>query len=624
MRVASVATLFLPLVLTGCSVQSVAPPAPSAGLSLQGRIHGGQQPVVGAHIYLLAANTTGYGNPSVSLLNSTTTGLSDSVGAYVTTGSDGGFTITGDYTCTPGTQVYVYALGGNPGGGINSAAGFLAALGQCPTEGNFLAATPYIWINEVSTIAAAYAMSGFATDATHVSSSGTVLARIGIGNAFANAANLAALSTGTALATTPAGNGTVPQTTINTLANILASCVNSTGPASTTCSTLFSNASNGSTLPTDTASAAINIAHNPGSNITALFDLQAAEAPFQPDIFSNPNDFTIALDFFGGGLSDAISIAIDSLGNAWLANYQGSSSVIELSSTGAILSGPAGYTGNALIGPYSIAIDNSGNVWTANYDNNTVTELSNTGMAISPSGGYTINGLGPDSIAIDGSGNAWIGNYGSRSLTKLSGTGLILPGPSGYTGILPNFPSAIAIDSSGNAWIADWAQNRVTEISSIGADLSGSAGYTGGGLSGAASVAIDSSGNAWIANYNTGVTKLSSNGAPLSPSTSFTGGGLDGSTAIAIDGSGNAWVTNTGNASVTELSNTGASISPSTGYTGGVEFSPFSIAIDGSGNVWTVNSGRGSGQVREFIGAATPVVTPLATGVMNNALGARP
>lgn len=121
---------------------------------------------MGAHIYLLAANTTGYGNPSVSLLNATATGLSDSVGAYVTTGSDGGFTITGDYTCTPRTQIYVYALGGNPGAGINSAAGFLAALGQCPAAGNFLAATPFIWVNEVSTVAAAYAMSGFATDAT--------------------------------------------------------------------------------------------------------------------------------------------------------------------------------------------------------------------------------------------------------------------------------------------------------------------------------------------------------------------------------------------------------------------------------------------------------------------------
>ncbi len=40
---------------------------------------------------------------------------------YVTTGSDGSFSISGDYTCTAGQQVYLYAVGGDPGlgtGGI--------------------------------------------------------------------------------------------------------------------------------------------------------------------------------------------------------------------------------------------------------------------------------------------------------------------------------------------------------------------------------------------------------------------------------------------------------------------------------------------------------------------------
>jgi hypothetical protein len=84
---------------------------------------------------------------------------------------------------------------------------------------------PVIWVNEVSTIAAAYAMAGFATDTTHVFSSGNSLARTGIENAFANAANLAGIFSGAALATTPAGNGTVPQSTINTLADILGACI---------------------------------------------------------------------------------------------------------------------------------------------------------------------------------------------------------------------------------------------------------------------------------------------------------------------------------------------------------------------------------------------------------------
>src|ERR1019366_8272488 len=128
-----------------------------------------------------------------------------------------------------------------------------------PAAGNFAAATPFVAVNEVSTVAAAYAMAGFATDATHVGSSGTTLAQTGIANAFANAGNLETLGTGMALATTPAGNGTVPQAAINTLGNILAACVNSTGTGAA-CTTLFANAESGGTtgtMATDTATAAI-------------------------------------------------------------------------------------------------------------------------------------------------------------------------------------------------------------------------------------------------------------------------------------------------------------------------------------------------------------------------------
>jgi hypothetical protein len=46
------------------------------------------------------------------------------------------------------------------------------------------------------------------------------------------------------------------------------------------------------------------------------------------------------------------------------------------------------------------------------------------------------------------------------------------------------------------------------------------------------------------------------------------------------------------------------------------------LAIDGSGDVWVTNNGNST--VSEFIGAAVPVVTPLAVGVKNNTLGTRP
>ncbi len=146
-------------------------PITAAGVPIEGSVYGGQQPINLAHVYLMQANTTGYSQPSVSLLNAALTGNSDSVGAYVTTNVRGGFHITGDYTCTPGTQVYLLVLQGDAGGGNNTAAGEMGVFGQCPAAGNFLAAIPFVQINEVTTVAAAYAMAGFATDALHVSSS---------------------------------------------------------------------------------------------------------------------------------------------------------------------------------------------------------------------------------------------------------------------------------------------------------------------------------------------------------------------------------------------------------------------------------------------------------------------
>ena len=165
--------------LGGCAMESTAPAATEVGASMQGMVHGGQQPVVGAHIYLFAAGTSGYGGASTSLLSANTVG-SDALGSYVLTDANGAFSITGDYACTAGTQVYVLATQGNPGyGGNNPALAMMTALGQCPAAGTFVATVPYVWVNEVTTVASVYSLAGFMTDLTHVSSSGTALAQVG-------------------------------------------------------------------------------------------------------------------------------------------------------------------------------------------------------------------------------------------------------------------------------------------------------------------------------------------------------------------------------------------------------------------------------------------------------------
>jgi streptogramin lyase len=638
---AAIAVIFsLPLILTGCALNSSDAPTADAGLAIQGSVHGGQQPIVGAHVYLLAASTAGYGKVSTSLLNNVpgTTTLDNSGGPtngyyYVTSGAGGTFSISGDYSCTPNTQVYLYALGGDPGAGTNSKSGLLAVLGNCPSATNF-SSVPFVVINEASTVAAAYAFAGFATDATHVSSANTTLAKTGIKNAFANAANLVDLGTGLALTTTPAGNGVAPQATVYTVADILASCINSNGTISgpsnaTACYTLLTNAtSNGAsngTQPTDTATAAINIAHYPGSNVAALTPLITAISPFGPTVTLPANDFTVGIRLTSVDLNGPNSIAIDSQGQAWVAN-NGSNSITEFSASGAVKSGSTGFTGNGLLLPNNVAIDSLDNVWVTNYYANNVSEFTNAGVAATNSP-FTGGGLStPYGIAIDGFSNVWVTNYLANSITELNsaGTPLALYNNSTGTGLHLNIPYSIAIDASNHVWIASKNNNSIAELTGSGAILL--AGYTGGGLDGPYDVAIDGSGNAWIANYigitNNTITEISSAGTPVVGSP-YSEAGSYGPQAIAIDGSGNAWVANNAVSSLTEISTGGTTLSPVSGYTSGGFDGPNAIAVDPSGNVWVSNNGNSS-FITELIGAATPVVTPVATGVKNNTLGARP
>jgi len=242
---------------------------------------------------VLQVNSSAYGNASVSLLSSDNP--ADSIGHYVLSGEFGGFSIAGHYTCTAGHQVYVYARGGNSGDdGANSAIGLMALLGACPESGNFDTAAPFVFVNEVTTVAAAYAMAGMANDATHVVSPDALPLEI------ADAAGLANIATGAAYSALPSRPETqAPQTKIHTLANILSACINSSAPTSISCTALFSNArSNGTSgaAPDDTATAAINIARHPHANIAALFGLQPRlAAPFLPALASAPEDFELSI-----------------------------------------------------------------------------------------------------------------------------------------------------------------------------------------------------------------------------------------------------------------------------------------------------------------------------------------
>ena len=633
------------LFLSGCSgvpgttsTQTAGGSVP--GAALQGMVHGGQQPIVGAHVYLYAANTTHYGDAAVSLLQSGGgTSVDGSGNYYYATQAEGKFSITGDYTCpSPGSQVYLYATGGDPGlgQGTNSAIGLLAALGSCGA----LSSAPYVVVNEISTITTAFAISGFATDPTHVSSSSSALATsTDVPNAFATVTNLESLGRGVALATTPNGNGVVPQAEIDSMADVLAACVNSSGPSSTPCSLVFSNTKNGNSQPTDTATAAINIAHNPGANVATLLSLVLSNLAFQPTLLNAPNDLTIAITYSGGGLDgDGVApngVAIDAAGNVWVPNYD-ASSLSEFSSNGVPKTGSP-YFAAGLDNPTSVAIDHYGNAWVANFNGDDISEFNSLGSKISGPPGFTGGGLNnPYGISIDIFGNSWVANFSGNSLSEFESNtsgGLAVSPSTGFGSDVLAGPAGIAADTSGNVWTEDYSAATGSLAEAVPSALPGQPPvvtlYKGGGLNSPYAVAIDAAGNVWATNRGGAVGSLSeftSTGTPITGKTGYTGGGLSNPYGIAIDGAGNAWAANNGGNgnSISEISSAGVAISGANGYVNSGMSNPYALAIDGSGNVWVTSSANGLGPLTEFVGAAVPVVTPLTDGELFKELGTRP
>lgn len=104
-------------------------------------------------------------------------------------------------------------------------------------------------------------------------------------------------------------------TEINTLSNILASCVNSTGGAAvgsnssdgSACGNLFNLTRSGGVAPTNTIAAVLNILNNPTQNASGLFGLPQPIAPFQPSLSAAPT--TWALPILPIAATPSISIA---------------------------------------------------------------------------------------------------------------------------------------------------------------------------------------------------------------------------------------------------------------------------------------------------------------------------
>src|SRR6185312_9486415 len=337
--------------LSGCGA-TAAGPSSTVVPAVAGSIHGGQSPIQGATVTLYVTNSaaTGYGQAGTVI-------------GTDTSDVNGNFQIDTPATtanCPAGQQAYVTAAGGYQSGQptmLNNSVLMMAALGDCSGVN---AATRVI-INEVTTVAAAYALSGFTTTSSsgalfvanvsaplaNSAAAGSATAAAGLPHAFLNAASLANYAGGTANLTGPnitvgttTVNGSIPTAEINTLADILQSCVNGqTGNSS--CTSLFGfTPSISGTIPTNTLQSMINLARNPYPSAAAmtaasgLFSLSNPLPAFLPTLSAQPSDWSLAIVYKNATVFPAQYFIASDANDTVYAGASGSANVAALSAYG--------------------------------------------------------------------------------------------------------------------------------------------------------------------------------------------------------------------------------------------------------------------------------------------------
>ena len=615
---------------------------------MQGKVYGGQQPVTGSKVYLFAVGTAGYSATASSLLTGSGVTVDSAGNGYVTSDASGTFSITGDYSCpSASSQIYILARGGNPGlSGMVDNASLVetATLGSC----GGLSSSTSVNVTELTTVAAAYSLAQFAVTNSSQNSSSTGFttsttnvngATYAMGTANVLLAEVARLSGG------PIGNVTDAVFTLNTLADVISACVNSNGTDGQCANLMSLTTPSGGTAPTDTLQAVLSIAHNPTLNVSAIFALAPAIAPFQPTYATAPNDWLLRLEdpsltpaagLFKctlSAMSNPQDYATDAGGLVWRGVQYSSPSAS--ATTGYYATDPTDqqlpgspFTLNAFNGltPTSFAIDQTGKVWSVGQycPGNTGSSTATPALAVlnpaATSGvPFSLVASGMPSLAqlgFDNTGRLWV----TQGMAFGTGTPASYPNPLTASATGNGTANAIAFDGLGNLWAAN-QENTLSKYALSGSGFATSRLFTGGGLNGPAGLALDHSGNVWITNATgNSLSKFDPNGNAISSSAGYTGGGLNLPQGVTIDGLGNVWVSNqvSNSNTLSEFDSSGNALSPSSGFavpSNSLNTSG-SIAIDASGNLWT-------GGV-EFIGAAAPVVTPMSIAVREDLLGVRP
>jgi len=441
----------------------------------------------------------------------------------------------------------------------------------------------------------------------------------------------------------------------------------------------------GASFPTanDTLLAAYYLAVNPinatsagtanNAKMTELYGLASATPPFATNA-PQPTDWTLGLTYSSSAangsaylISAPSNLSIDASGNVWfLSNISATVQAVSVLNN----AGGVSASGITSLAPFQgLAFDSSSNAYIARTSSTKYVYGMQLGVGTISAKYYALfddavstTTVIPSAFAGDGT-NMFFPQVANNYVYEVSnaaqaGTPFITSGTPATTALTAvnnthavsgvTTASGVAVDTASHVWLAGTSNNTLYEMTypaytvTTGTETTPVA-YAGGAFNLPGSVAVDHSGNVWVAS---GIGSLPADGfvteVPASTSvpvkdTTADHGGVNNPSGMAIDGAGNIWVSSAGQTAaftgqtVSEFAVVGGTLtafSPSVGFAHTYN-QPGSIAIDTSGNVWIANAGIVAtasmpGSVTEILGAAVPVVTPIALGVKNNTLGSLP
>lgn len=393
---------------------------------------------------------------------------------------------------------------------------------------------------------------------------------------------------------------------------------------------------NGTPVTASLATAYTVNAYNPGGNSQAGFTITVNFPPAPILSYTSPQSYAVGTPVLatpststnvavpaysnspvtlGSGFQEPVGVAVDALGNVYVADIQ-TDQVTELPAGG----GAPIVLGTGYNSPSGIAVDAVGNVYVASVGDSQLTEILHGGGTASIGSGLNQ----PVGLAVDAFGNIYVADSGNNAIKEIpagNGTPIILG--SGF-----NQPSGVAVDAFGNVYVADSGHNKVKEIPVGGGaviTLSRDSGTPTG-------VAVDAQGDLFITDALDNAVKE----IPVGGTTITIGTGFNILFGVSTDAAGDVFVADAGNSAVKEIKPIGGYfISRSLpvglsfdGSSGNITGTPTALSPATNYNVTAYNSGASiSATVNIAVkpnttlsllaiggGTLSPAFTPATTG----------